>query len=443
MEKNTDDKFLNAFVDFVKTSPTPHFVVKNALQILQKSAKSAKCEFQNLSEISITAKHKNYYFSQDGIFIAVHLGDLPITNGINFLAAHTDSPCLKIKQQPENFFHENSKKFFTLSAETYGGATIATFSDRDLSLAGRVFYADKSQKLQNILLDFQTPLCRLANLPIHLNRQVNENGLKFNKQTELNLLFSESEFYKNFNEFLVENLPKKLPKNSQILSFDLLAYDSQAPSIWGEKSKFIASRQLDNLSSCFAEISAFADFIQQAKNRKTTILCLFNHEEVGSVSSQGAASSLLLRILDYIFESQKCYSKEKFLSLQNSFLISADTAHAFHPNFPQCFEPNHQCHAGGGVALKLNDNQRYISTDATLAMVKNIAGQAKIKTQTYMHRADLACGSTIGPTLTSLLGIKGIDLGIAIYAMHSCRETLHSDDLQGLRNLVTELLKNL
>ena len=451
------EKSLTDFANFVKTSPTPHFVVQNALQILQKSA---GCEFinfcdflQNSNDKNKNNKNQNFYFSQDGIFIAFHLGNRKIADGINILAAHTDSPCLKIKPKPENFFHENSKKFFTLSSEVYGGATIATFSDRDLSLAGRIFYQLATQKKpQNVLLDLQIPLCRLANLPIHLNRQVNENGLKFNKQTELNLLFSESVFYENFSQFLVEKICKnqknqknqKDKKNIKILSYDLLAYDAQEPSIWGEQHNFISSRQLDNLSSCYAEIQAFVEILKNKnKNNKTTILCLFNHEEVGSVSSQGAAGATLQNILGWIFDSQNISAAEKFLTLQNSFLISADTAHAFHPNFPQCYEPNHRCFAGEGVALKLNENQRYISNDATIAIVKSIAESEKIKTQMYVNRADLACGSTIGPTLATLLGIPGIDLGIATFAMHSCRETIHSQDLIAMQKLLAALLKNL
>jgi aspartyl aminopeptidase len=269
---------------------------------------------------------------------------------------------------------------------------------------------------------FEKPLLRLPNLAIHLNRNVNEEGLKFQKQNELNLIFA------NLHEQLPRTaflnlLQSQLPENAaRILAWDLNVFDTQKGNFWGANNEFFANGQIDNLASCHAAISALLD--EQILQSENTLVCgFFDHEEVGSESNCGASGNFLMSILERISHSTAQSTQDFARSLSKSFLISADMAHAYHPNFPNVYDSNHLVHVNQGVVIKVNVNQRYTSDGVSEAMFMQWCEQAGVPYQMYSHRNDLPCGSTIGSMVSANTGIRGVDVGNSMWAMHSCRES--------------------
>ncbi|CAG7855874.1 partial aspartyl aminopeptidase, partial [biofilm metagenome] len=299
---------------------------------------------------------------------------------------------------------------------------LATFTDRDLSLAGRLCFKNKQGLIESQLIKFEPPLLRLPNLAIHMNRTVNEDGLKLHKQNELPLIFSA----------VAEQLPADYFLNllqqqsgidiDQILSWDLAVYDTQKGVTWGAQQEFISDSQLDNLASCHAAIQALVD--ESSLNSANTLVCaLFDHEEIGSESKQGADGSFLPDLLQRLALSLHYDRQDYARILALSFLISADMAHAYHPNFPSAYDPEHKATINGGPVIKTNANLRYSSDGISEAFFIDWCKQADIPFQYYSHRCDLPCGSTIGPITSAKLGIRSIDVGNPMWAMHSIRES--------------------
>ncbi|MEQ1629009.1 MAG: M18 family aminopeptidase, partial [Gallionella sp.] len=304
--------------------------------------------------------------------------------------------------------------------EVYGGPILATFTDRDLSLAGRVVVRVAGRTATR-LLRFEQPLLRLPNLPIHMNRDVNEQGLKINKQTESPLILGQL----GKDEEAEANLRRLLANAAQvspadILSWDLAVYDVQPGCLWGVNQEFIADSQLDNLASCHAALTALLATNQATA---TCVAAFFDHEEVGSESSTGASGSFLADVLSRITFHAQLNEEDRQRAMSQSFFISADMAHAYQPNFPSAFEPGHKALVNAGPVIKNNANQRYTTNAETAARFMAFCETAGVPCQQYAHRADLGCGSTIGPIVAAQLGIASVDVGSPMWAMHSARES--------------------
>jgi aspartyl aminopeptidase len=271
------------------------------------------------------------------------------------------------------------------------------------------------------LIAFDRPVLRLPNLAIHMNREVNDKGLKFNKQTELPLLFGESSDGVEADAQFLARLAQALNvAASDIINFELNVFDTQKGVIWGANHEFIADSQLDNLASCHAALSA----LLTSNKPQTTVICaLFDHEEVGSESATGASGSFLADVIDRICLSQHMSHEDKLRALAKSFFISADMAHAFHPNHASSYEPCHHVHINQGPVIKTNANQRYATDATSAARFIRLCEQAGVPYQQYAHRSDLGCGSTIGPIIASRLGVSTVDVGSPMWAMHSIRES--------------------
>jgi aspartyl aminopeptidase len=349
--------------------------------------------------------------------IAFVLGQAPLAeSGFRIVGAHTDSPGLRLKPRAAHACEGHVR----LGVEVYGGPILATFTDRDLSLAGRV-NVRTSHGFETRLLRFEQPLVRLPNLAIHMNREVNEQGLKLNKQTELPLLLgllqqgieADSQFIAHVAAML--GVPEQ-----RILNAEFNVYDTQPGAFWGADQEFIADSQLDNLASCHAALTA----LMATEAPLSTALCaLFDHEEVGSGSATGAEGSFASDIISRIADGLKLDAEARHQATANSFFISADMAHAYHPNFPAAYEPNHKVLVNGGPVIKTNSNQRYATSADTAARFLLLCEQAGVPCQQYAHRTDLGCGSTIGPIVAAQLGMPGIDIGCPMWAMHSVRES--------------------
>ena len=402
-------------LEFIDVSPSPWHVVKTIEEHL------AQFQFERLDETEIwTLKTGGRYFvvRGDSSMIAFVHGEKSVSEtGFKIIGAHTDSPGLRIKPNPEN----KTAGLERLNVEIYGGAILATFSDRELSFAGRVNYQTEIGELEQCLIHFEKPMLRLPNLAIHLNRNVNEDGLKFQKQTELNLILANVTEQLPASQFMTL-LHSQLPNAEKILAWDLNVFDTQKGNLWGANNEFFANRQIDNLASCHAAITALLDE-SILKSDSTLVCAFFDHEEVGSESHCGASGSFLTDTLKRINDVTSRNPQDFSRALAKSFLISADMAHAYHPNFPSVYDSNHLVHINQGVVIKVNVNQRYTSDSVSEAMFMKWCEQASVPYQMYSHRNDLPCGSTIGAIVSANTGIRGVDVGNPMWAMHSCRES--------------------
>jgi aspartyl aminopeptidase len=402
---------------FIDASPSPYHAVANI------ESQLLALQFVKLEECAawqLQVQGRYYVIRDDSSIIMFVMGLKPLLEtGFKIIGAHTDSPGLRIKPNAVTA----TDGLLRLGVEIYGGPILATFTDRDLGLAGRVSYKNDQGNIVSQLVNFDRPLLRLPNLAIHMNRTVNEDGLTLHKQNELPLILS---------TWAEESLPKAyfaelLQQQSacpteRILSWDLAVSDTQKGAFWGANNEFYADSQLDNLASCHAALQAL--LTESVLNGDNSVVCaFFDHEEIGSTSCKGADGSFLGEILQRISltveDSRESYSRV----LAQSFLISADMAHAYQPNFPWAYEPDHKVMVNKGPVIKLNVNQRYSTESISQAQFIDWCEQAQVPYQTYAHRSDLACGSTIGPITSARLGIRSLDVGSPLWAMHSIRES--------------------
>lgn len=374
-----------------------------------------------------------YVIRDDSSVIFFVTGQQPLVEtGYKILGAHTDSPGLKIKPNPV----KNNDGLLRLGVEVYGGPILATFTDRDLSLAGRVSYKTADGVVASQLVHFEQALLRLPNLAIHMNRMVNEEGLKLDKQNELPLIITtavEEQITEKYFYKLLEN--KTGIKAEQILTWELNVYDTQKGVFWGDQQQFYANSQLDNLASCHAGLQALLN--ETALQSGNTMVCaFFDHEEIGSESCKGADGSFLPDVLQRIALALDINAEDYQRSLARRFMISADMAHAYQPNFSSAYEPEHKVTVNKGPVIKVNANHRYTSESISEAMFINWCDQVDIPYQKYSHRTDIPCGSTIGPMTSAKLGIRTVDVGNPMWAMHSIRESAGVADHEYMINVL-------
>jgi aspartyl aminopeptidase len=401
-------------IDFIDASPSPwHAVATTEQRLLARG-------FKRLGEVErwqLSPGGRYFVVRGGSSIIAFVLGQHPLDEtGLRIIGAHTDSPGLRLKPKAPHA----ADQWLRLGVEVYGGPILATFADRDLSLAGRVNVKSRTG-LENRLIRFEKPLVRLPNLAIHMNRNVNEDGLKLHKQSELPLLLAIAETGveadAQFRHCLADEL--KVDANA-ILTWELNVYDTQQGSLWGPEEEFIADSQLDNLASCHAALTA----LQSVVDPEATCVCaFFDHEEVGSESATGAGGSFVSDVLARIAAATGLDEEGRRCALAGSFFVSADMAHAYHPNFPSAYEPCHRTLVNAGPVIKTNANQRYTTSADTAALFISLCESAGVPYQHYAHRTDLGCGSTIGPIVASRLGIASVDVGSPMWAMHSVRES--------------------
>ncbi len=404
-------------IEFIDASPSPWHAAASAEAILQASG------FVRMEEGERWKLEKGgrYYAARGASLIAFVMGSGPLAEkGFRIVGAHTDSPGLRLKPRAAS----SSDGLLRLGVEVYGGPILATFTDRDLSLAGRVVLRSEGIP-RTRLVRFEEPLVRLPNLAIHMNRDVNEQGLKLNKQTELPLiagLLGEEDAENSLRTLLSD---KADCEAQDIMSWELAVYDVQKGCLWGRNSEFVADSQLDNLGSTHAALSAL---ISVGEPESTAIAAFFDHEEVGSQSATGAAGSFLSDVISRIACRSRLDEEDRRRAMAGSYFISADMAHAYNPNFPNAYEPGHKVMVNGGPVIKTNVNQRYTTNAETAARFISLCEKAGVPVQQYAHRSDLGCGSTIGPMVAAQLGIPSVDVGSPMWAMHSARESAGSHD---------------
>jgi len=350
--------------------------------------------------------------------------------GIRMLGAHTDSPCLRAKPNPLI----NQKGYLQVGVEVYGGALLNPWFDRDLSLAGRVTFLDGAGKMASALIDFARPVAVIPSLAIHLDRDAN-NSRSINAQKDLPPVVMQvgADESVSFTELLRDQLQKEHPslQVGKILGFELSFYDTQPPALVGLEQEFISSARLDNLLSCFVGLQA----LLAADGSAPALLVCNDHEEVGSMSAEGAQGPFLESVLE------RWLGREALPRvLARSMMISADNAHGVHPNFADRHDGNHGPIINQGPVIKINNNQRYATNSHTGAVYRRISDELGLPVQTFVVRSDMACGSTIGPLTAGNLGVKTLDIGVPQLAMHSIRELAGARDAHVLYQVVRSFM---
>ncbi|MCK5696918.1 MAG: M18 family aminopeptidase [Gammaproteobacteria bacterium] len=413
--------FNHQLLEFLDQSPTPYHAVKNLVTYLKKAG------YERLSEAStwqLTLGQGYFVTRNDGSIIAFMYGQEDILKtGIRMVGAHTDSPCLKVKPNAELF----KQSYLQLGVEVYGGALLHPWFDRDLSLAGKVIYQDSQKNLHSTLLDFNDPIASIPSLAIHLDRDANKNH-SINPQTDIPPVLMQLDKHSKQQAYSFKDILKKQLKSQNtsidiehIIDFELSFYDTQQASYLGLQKDFIASSRLDNLLSCYIAVQS----LLHANKQGTFLICCSDHEEVGSASSSGAQGSFLKSVLERLSGSN---TEAMTCMINQSMLISADNAHAVHPNFSDKHDAQHSPIINQGPVIKVNANQRYASNCETGAIFKILAEHAQVPVQSFVVRTDMGCGSTIGPIVATQLGIKTLDIGVPTLAMHSIRELCGQKD---------------
>ena len=406
-------------LDFLKRSPSPFHATQSMAEALQDAGYQALNERETWQ---LKPQGRYYITRNDSSIIAIKRGQHdPVQHGIRMVGAHTDSPCLKVKPQPELARHG----YWQLGVEVYGGVLLSPWFDRDLSLAGRVTFKHNGQ-LQSRLINFQQAIASIPSLAIHLNREAN-SGWAINAQTELPPILAQlqGETKNDFRALLAEQLQREHAISAaDILDYELCFYDSQPAALVGLNQDFIASARLDNLLSCYAGLQGLLN----SNDQHTQVLVCTDHEEVGSNSACGADGPFLEQVLRRMLNTEEDFVR----CIQHSLLISADNAHGIHPNYADKHDANHGPLLNHGPVIKVNANQRYATSSETSSFFKLLCQQAEIPVQSFVTRSDLGCGSTIGPITASQLGVQTIDIGVPTFAMHSIRELAGSKDLSYL-----------
>jgi len=399
---------------FLESSPTPYHAVESAATRLRAAGFSPLAERDAWDAL---APGRYYVVHEGSALVAFVLHEAPIT-GFRIVGAHTDSPNLRLKPRPEY----TKEGYLQLGVEVYGGALLNSWLDRDLALAGRVMLrGDRPGALEARLVRLDRPRLRVPQLAIHLDREVNDKGLLLNKQEHMAPVLG----LKSAGEAAVTELVAASlgVAPGEIVHLDLMLHDTLAPALGGAHDELVFSGRLDNLAMCHAATRALAQVAASgAPGGLCPVVALFDHEEVGSQSVAGAESSFLPRVLERLSRRGGRSFDEHARVLGGSLCLSADMAHAVHPNYESRHEPRHKPVLNGGPVLKVNAQQRYATSARTATLVEELCRANDLPLQHYVNRTDLPCGTTIGPITSTLLGVPTADVGNPMLSMHSCRE---------------------
>jgi aspartyl aminopeptidase len=402
---------------FVDRSPTPHHAV------LEVVTRLGQAGFQELSERepwTLGPGDRRYVVRGGSTIVAFIVGsESPARAGFRAIGAHTDSPNLRVKPNPDI----THKGYRQVAVEIYGGVLLSTWLDRDLSIAGRVLF-DRKGAIEPRLVDLRRAVARVPSLAIHLNRGVNTDGLVLNPQKHMVPTVGLGDV-PGLRKLVAAELGDR---EDEIVGFDLSFYDVVGATIAGQSEELVFSPRLDNLGSCHAATRALA--AQAAPSASTRVIVLYDHEECGSRSAVGAAGTVLKDTLARIVEAHPDRQAQAFArAMASSILVSADMAHALHPNYADQHEPHHQPALNRGLVIKSNANQSYATDGATAAYFETVCREVGYAPQRFVVRSDLPCGSTIGPITAAELGMRTVDVGAPMLSMHSCREMCGSLDV--------------
>lgn len=415
---------IKRLLSFLDASPVNFLAVKNIADTLLANGFRRVDPSQPLGEVK--SGDRFFVTKNDSSVFAFRIGNKPIADaGFHMICAHCDSPTFRIKPNAEMLTEGGIVK---LNTEVYGGPIMSTWFDRPLTLAGRVIVRDEDvMQPQTLLLHIKRPLLQISNLAIHFNRQVND-GVALSKQKDVLPLLGQITSQLEAVNLLMNVILEELNSNAagrelcakDILDFDLYLADATPACTFGVHNEFISSGRLDDLSMCYAGLEAL---IASDTTDTTQVLALFDNEETGSQTKQGAGSPFLSFMLKRIALAQSNTEEAYYQAVERAFMISADNAHAWHPNYPEKYDPTNHPMLGGGPVIKFNAAQKYASDAVSAAVFAGLCEKAGVPCQRFVNHSDVAGGSTLGNILASSIPLRGVDMGNAILAMHSCRET--------------------
>ena len=405
-------------MDFIKESPTAFHVVKNFSTMLEKAG-FIKLNERNKWKIEQGGKY--YVTRNDSSIIAFQVPDNMDFYNFQIAAAHSDSPAFKIKENPEMSVNG---AYVKLNVERYGGMILSTWFDRPLSVAGRMIVR-KNGKILEKLVNIDRDLVMIPSLAIHMNRDIN-GGYHYNVQKDMLPLYSGSGEKGNFMRMMAEEAEVR-PED--ILGHDLFLYNRMPGTIWGSRNEFVSSPRLDDLQCAFASLEGF---LQADKKKNIAVHCVLDNEEVGSTTKQGAASTFLKDVLFRINLALGGDQESYLMALAESFMISADNAHALHPNYTDKADPVNRPVMNGGIVIKYNANQKYCTDGISTAIFKELCREADVPYQTFVNRSDIAGGSTLGNISNTQAAMNTVDIGLPQLAMHSAYETAGVKDTESL-----------
>lgn len=409
-------------IQFINESPTNyHAILQVKKQLTENGFKQLfsgeAWHIERGGKYFVTKNHSSLFAFVPG------KGDIA-ENGFKFICAHSDSPTFRIKPSAEMIVEG---RYLKLNTEVYGGPILYTWFDRPLSMAGRVLLkSDNPLKPAIQFVNFKRPLLIIPHLAIHFNRTINEQGNPLSKQKDmLPVLGMINEHFEKDN-FLLNLIAEEMQIDPEhILDFDLTLYDFEKGCFTGLGDEFISCGKLDDLAMVHAGMKAL---LQSQDCNKTKVLAIFDNEEVGSGTKQGAGSPILRTIIERIVSGLGGKTEDLYRAIHNSFMISADMAHALHPNYPEKHDPTNHPLMNGGPVIKLNANQKYMTDGDSAAVFATVCRMAGVPCQTFVNHSDMAGGSTLGNILLSQMELRGVDIGNPMWAMHSVRETAGTQD---------------
>lgn len=415
---------IDRLLSFLDASPVNFLAVKNIADMLEAGG------FRRLDPSmplgNVQAGDRFYVTKNHSAIFAFRIGAKTLADaGFRMICAHSDSPTFRIKPNAEMLCEGGLVK---LNTEVYGGPIMSTWFDRPLTLAGRVIVRGEDvMQPETLLLHIKRPLLQISNLAIHFNRQVND-GVALSKQKDVLPLLGQITSQLETGNLLMNVILEELNSTiadcqfcaKDVLDFDLYLADATPACTFGVHNEFISSGRLDDLSMCYAGLEAL---IASDTTDTTQVLALFDNEETGSQTKQGAGSPFLAYMLKRIAMSQSHTEEAYYQAVERAFMISADNAHAWHPNYPEKYDPTNHPMLGGGPVIKFNAAQKYASDAVSAAVFAGLCEKAGVPCQRFVNHSDVAGGSTLGNILASSIPLRGVDMGNAILAMHSCRET--------------------
>lgn len=415
---------IKRLLSFLDASPVNFLAVKNIADTLAANGFRRIDPALPLGEVK--SGDRFFVTKNDSSIYAFRIGNKPIADaGFHMICAHCDSPTFRIKPNAEMLTEGGIVK---LNTEVYGGPIMSTWFDRPLTLAGRVIVRGEDvMQPETLLLHIKRPLLQISNLAIHFNRQVND-GVALSKQKDVLPLLGQITSQLETGNLLMNVILEELNSTiadcqfcaKDVLDFDLYLADATPACTFGVHNEFISSGRLDDLSMCYAGLEAL---IASDTTDTTQVLAIFDNEETGSQTKQGAGSPFLAYILKRIAMSQSHTEEAYYQAIERAFMISADNAHAWHPNYPEKYDPTNHPMLGGGPVIKFNAAQKYASDAVSAAVFAGLCEKAGVPCQRFVNHSDVAGGSTLGNILASSIPLRGVDMGNAILAMHSCRET--------------------
>ncbi len=418
------EKYIDKLIEFLDQSPTPYHATSNLSGMLLQEG------FKQLDETEtwdIEANQHYFVVRNDSSIAAFSTGTADVEKyGMRLVGAHTDSPCLKLRPNPD----ARKSRYATIGVEVYGSVLLRTWFDRDLAIAGSLYYRDSKGEFQKSLVDSKSPVVTIPSIAIHLHPKANEEQ-SIDKHMQLNPIFATPSVdeHSDLLAWIKTETSQSVSNSDSILGFDLSLYDTNNACRLGSDLQMFASARIDNLVSCYVAVRALCE----SHSDYFRLVVCNDHEEVGSASDSGAQGPFLSSVIE------RAAGRDARI-MRRSMLISADGAHGIHPNFPEKHEKNNAPLLNGGVAIKRNSNQRYATSGQTGAWFSNLCESNNISYQTFVSRNDMPCGSTIGPITAAQLGIRTTDVGVPQLAMHSIREVAGVHDVLSFHEAITAFM---